>query len=190
MPLKGVYRQVVSSRRKKWRRNSKNSSYRDHGYDASRRRAGRRHLDDARGEAHHRAAPARSREGRSHRSGVGARQRRRAPRGEDDRRLRRVEGPRRSRRDSRLRRRQPIGRLGEVGRRTRHQPADQGLAASLPRAAEEDARAAPRRHPQNRRVRREERHHLQRVSRRLVRRHDRRAWSTWTSTSTRSAACP
>ena len=65
-----------------------------------------------------------------------------------------------------------IGRLGEVGRRARHQPADEGLAASLPRAAAEDARSAPRRHPQDDRVRREERHHVQRVSRGLVGRHD------------------
>ena len=56
----------------------------------------------------------------------------------------------RSRRDSGVRRRQSIRRLGEVGGRARHQPADEGLAASLPRAVEEDARAAPRRHPQRR----------------------------------------
>ena len=83
-----------------------------------------------------------TRQGRSHRGGVGARQRRRAPRGEDDRRLRRVEGLDRSRRDPRLRRRQSIGRLGEIGRRARHQPADEGLAASLPRAVEENARSS------------------------------------------------
>ena len=63
---------------------------------------------------------------------------------------------------------QPIGRLGEIGRRHRHQPAHKGLAPSLPRAVEEDAPAAPRRHSPDDRVRREERHHVQRVSRGLV----------------------
>ncbi len=60
----------------------------------------------------------------------------------------------------------------KVRGRARHQPPDEGLAASLPRAAEEDARAAPRRHSQDDRVRRKERHHVQRVSRGLVGRDD------------------
>ena len=88
-----------------------------------------------------------------------------------------------------IRRRQSVGRLGEVGRRARHQPADEGLAAPLPRAAEEDAPAAPRRHPQDDRVRREARHHVQRLSRRLVGRHARRPPTTSTSTSRRSPGC-
>src|SRR6266536_1306398 len=68
-------------------------AYRDHGYDASRWGAGRRHLDDAGGEAHHRPPSPRGGESGPDRGGVRARQRRRAARRARDRRLRRVEGP-------------------------------------------------------------------------------------------------
>src|SRR6187397_555286 len=50
---------------------------------------------------------------------------------EGDWRLRRVEGSREPHRDSRIRRRQPIGRLGEIGGRSRDQSSDEGFAASL-----------------------------------------------------------
>ena len=63
-----------------------------------------------------------------------------------------------------------IHRLGARRRRTGDQSPHEGLAQALPRAAAPHARAAPRRHPTDGRVRREARDDVQRLPRGLVRR--------------------